>query len=143
MPQSSYIYLTLAGDFVPNEVAAHITLASCEGYMKHSRSKEHRIPRVSRLDFGRLDTVNEVPDIYELSEKLVDILEPHASEFQYVTDRFELECCCSICLWFPHDNSISTPAIGFSKRVTGFLASVNASIDIDTYRKWDESGEQN
>jgi len=137
MPETSYIYLTLFGDFDPDEIAPLITLAPSVSYRKHSRSEEHRLPRVSRLSYGLLESTDRCPDIYQLSEQLVDMLEPHAAEFTDVINQYEIECCCSICLWISLDSSVSTPTIGFSRRVTRFLASVNASIDVDSYRDSD------
>jgi hypothetical protein len=140
MPETSYIYLTLFGDFDPNEIAPLIKLNPSESYRKHSRSEEYRLPRVSRLIYGLLESSDECPDIYQLSEQLVDLLEPHTAEFADVTNRYEIDCCCSICLWISLDPAVSTPAIGFSRRVTRFLASVNASIDVDSYR--DSNGDE-
>lgn len=144
MPEISYIYFTLFGDFDPEDIAPHISLKPWQSYMKHSRSEEKRLPRVSRLNYALIESSSECPDIYELSEQLVDILEPHKSELTFVTANYKIEASCSICLWISHSLAVSAPAIGFSRRVTQFLASVNASIDVDSYRDWDdqEDGEQ-
>ena len=141
MPETSYIYLTLAGDFDPDEVASKLSLRPWQSYKKSSRSVERCLPRTSRLSYGRVEVTNEVPDVYELSEKMVDILDPYRDEFRVVSERKDVEVCCSVCLWMMRDLSISTPPIGFSTRVTSFIAYVGASIDVDTYRD-DQIGEQ-
>ena len=134
MPETSHIYLTLAGDFDPEEIADMITLQPWQSYKKNSRSVEHSLPRVSRLSYGKIEVAEEVPDVYAMSEQMVDLLEPYRDEFKAVSERSDVEACCSTCLWMMHDLSISTPPIGFSARAIAFIAYVGASIDIDTYR---------
>jgi hypothetical protein len=107
MPETSYIYLTLAGDFDPEEIVDTITLQPWESYKKKSRSIEHSLPRVSRLNYGKIEVTQKVPDVYELSEQMVDLLQPYREEFRAISLRSDLEVCDSICLWMMHDLSVS------------------------------------
>jgi hypothetical protein len=142
MPDSSYVYLKLTGDFDPAEVAALIPLAPYESWAKHSRFPDRQIPKSSILKYSRYDTHAEIPDVYSLSEQLVDTLEPHQDVIARAIQEHQMQCCLQVVLLFTSDESVSTPIIGFSERVTRFLGTIFASIDIDTYRGEPTNGEQ-
>ena len=75
----------------------------------------------------------ECIDVYELAEKVVDQLESKAIEVRNAVQELELHAVLQVVIHFSTDDNISTPAIGFSSRVLEFLATVGATIDIDTY----------
>lgn len=141
MPDCSYIYLKLTGDFDPAAVAASIPLVPYESMAKHSHFPDRQIPKSSILSYSRYDTHAEIPDVYSLSEKLVDTLEPHQNAIARAIQEHQMQCCLQVVLLFTSDDAISTPIIGFSERVTRFLGNVFASIDIDTYRGEPSNGE--
>jgi hypothetical protein len=140
MPNCSYIYLKLTGDFDPATVAASIPIAPYESWAKHSRFPDRQIPKSSILKYSRHDTHAAIPDLYLLSEKLIDTLEPHQDEITRAIQEYKIQCCLQVVLLFTSDDSVSTPIIGFSERVTRFLGTLFASIDIDTYRGEPTSG---
>jgi hypothetical protein len=142
MPDCSYIYLKLTGDFDPTTVAASIPVAPYESWAKHSRFPDRQIQKSSILKYSRYDTHAEIPDVYLLSEKLVDALEPHQDAIARAIQEHQMQCCLQVVLLFTSDDSLSTPIIGFSERVTRFLGTLFASIDIDTYRGEPTTGEQ-
>lgn len=77
--------------------------------------------------------VAEYIDVYELADEIIARLEPHAAKLGDAIADLELYAVLEVVLYFSTDDDVSTPAIGFSNRVLRFLASINASIDIDTY----------
>ena len=135
MPASSYIYLELTGEFSLEEVSSSISLIPYESWAKHTRFPNRKIPRTSTLAFAKFETDEEVPDVYSLSEKLVDVVEPHSESIARAIRKYNMQCCLHVVLLFASDESISTPIIGFTERVTRLLAKFSASIDIDTYRR--------
>ncbi len=75
----------------------------------------------------------ECIDVYELADQIVSKLEGNAAQIKDAIAALDLYAVLEVVLYFSTDDSVSTPAIGFSNRVLAFLAKVNASIDIDTY----------
>jgi hypothetical protein len=57
-----------------------------------------------------------------------------AEAIRDAAELHSLEATMQVVLTISPDDSLSTPAIGFSKESIQFLASVGASIDVDTYR---------
>ncbi len=131
---TAYIYFGLAGDFDPYEFAARIPLLPDKCVAKHARKPELKIPRQSLLHYAQLGTFSELIDVYELAEKAVNILEPHLDSFASAIRDYDATATLQLVLNFPVSESVSTPMLGFSKRVVAFVASAGASIDIDTYR---------
>jgi len=142
MPDCSYIYLSLTGDFDPVTVAASIPLTPHESWAKHSRFPDRKIPKTSILTYSRYETHADIPDVYSLSENLADTIEPHLESIVQAIQKHKLECCLVVVLLFTSDDSISTPIIGFSERVITLMAKLSASIDIDSYRGEPTGSEQ-
>lgn len=128
------MYLGIRGDFKPDEVAKYISLKPWESKERGERCKERDLPRCSILDYGLVEVTVDMPDLYDMSEELIDMLEPHKSEFIEVSRKFDVGLCWTTCLWMMTDQSVSTPPIGFSSRVCKFIGDLGASIDIDLYR---------
>ena len=128
------MYLGIRGDFKPNEVAKYISLKPWESKERGERCKERDLPRCSILDYGLIEVVAKMPDLYDMSEELIEILEPHKREFLNVVAEFDVTMCWTTCLWMMVDENVSTPPIGFSSRVTKFVGDIGASIDVDLYR---------
>jgi len=127
------MYLTIAGDFDPEDVMTKVSMQPWEHYRKHSRSLQNRIPRVSRVSYGRVVVASECPDLYDMSDKLYQQLKPYKEEFISLSKNDDLHFCCSTCLWMIHDIQVSTPPIGFHSDVVSFLGAIGASIDVDSY----------
>jgi len=136
MKSPNYIYFGLAGDFNPELVARAIDLEPTEIRAKHSRNPERKLPRCSFMRFAQThaDDSFEVLDIYDLAEKVVDQLEPYTQQFIDAVMNHNAESTFQVVFEFPVSDEVSTPALGFSKRVIHFVAATHASIDIDSYR---------
>jgi hypothetical protein len=78
--------------------------------------------------------VAEYIDVYELADQIVSRIEGQAPKIKEAIAELNLYAVLAVVLYFSTDDEVSTPAIGFSNRVLAFLADVNASIDIDTYK---------
>jgi hypothetical protein len=134
MSFKGYVYFGLSGDFDPVAVSSRIGISPGECVAKHSKNALRRIPRTSLLRYAQTESEAEVIDVYEMAEKAVDLLEPHLESITSAIEEFNAEATFNVVLDFPLSDDVSTPAIGFSRRVVAFVAAVKASIDIDTYR---------
>jgi hypothetical protein len=133
--KTAYIYFSLVGDFDPYELAATIPLQFTECTAKHSHNPTREIPKQAILHYAEVETSDALIDIYQLSERAVDLLETHTDVFKKAISQFGATATFQVVIYFPLNETISTPAIGFSQRVLSFIAATGASIDIDTYRR--------
>lgn len=133
---NNYIYFGLAGEFNPDDVAREIDLSPCKSEAKHSRDTERKLPRCSLMRFAQThaDQNAQVLDIYKLADKVVEQLEPFTEQFATVIKKHDAEATMQVVFDFPVSDDVSTPVLGFSKRVIQFVAAMNASIDMDSYR---------
>ena len=131
---TAYIYFGIKGDFDPHEFARRIQLSPDKCVVKHTSNPKYKIPKTSLLRYAQVETFTDLIDVYELADRSVDILEPHLDSFASTVRSFGADAVFQVVLDFPISEDISTPAIGFSKRVVSFIASTGASVDIDTYR---------
>jgi hypothetical protein len=136
MSTPNYIYFGLAGDFDPDAVVQGIDLEPTESQAKHSRDPEQQLPRCSLLRFAQTHAEDNEPvlDVYELAEKVVDQLEPYTQQFADAILKYDIAATFQVVFEFPVADEVSTPALGFSKRVIQFVAAIQASIDMDSYR---------
>jgi hypothetical protein len=124
------VYFALFGDvFDPNEVTQLVGLEPTS-----TRRKAIPIPKHTwwKISIGR--TEGELVDVYEMSSALVEKLTPHTQGILRAKQELKLEAILEVVLHISMNDSISTPAIGFTPEVVSFLSAVGASIDIDTYR---------
>ena len=131
---TAYIYFGIAGDFNPWEFANHISLPPDKCIAKHTKNRELEIPKSSLLRYAQVETFSKLVDVYELSEKLVALLEPYLNQLVSAIRMYAATATLQIVLSFPISEDISTPILGLSRRVVSFIASTEASVDIDTYR---------
>ena len=134
---TAYVYFAIRGDFDPHAIAASIALEPDKCVKKHSHDAERQLPRTSLLDYARQETFDELVDVYTLAERVVDILEPHAPSLVAALRSCPAAAATlQVVVWFPVESSnVSTPILGFSQRVTAFMATLGAGIDIDSYRR--------
>lgn len=132
--ETTYMYLTIMGDFDPDSIISQISMIPWESYKKHSKSTVNGIPCCSRVSYGKIEVVDECPDLYQMSDDLYQQLEPYADEFIFLSKDSQYQFCCSTCLWMVHDLEVSTPSIGFHSAMVRFLGRIGARIDVDTYR---------
>lgn len=78
--------------------------------------------------------IEDYIDIYEMSESVISALEPFSDRIKDAMRSMNLCGVLQVVLYLSMDDSLPTPAIGMSERTVNFVASVGASIDIDTYR---------
>lgn len=135
MNQGDYVYFCISGDFDPLEASKKIPIKPDRSVHKHSKDSKRKIPVESSLRYAFTRSDTPIADVYVMSEKVVDILEPHKISIKSVMEEFRAETSLNVVLDYPIDEDIVVPAVGFSSRVVSFLSEVNASIDLDTYRK--------
>lgn len=91
-------------------------------------------PKDSIWKLSSGEITNDVIDIYEMSKTLIVPLLPHSESIIKAKSDLGLEAVLEVVLWITSDEAISTPIIGFDSQVISFIASIGATIDIDTYR---------
>jgi hypothetical protein len=133
IPNEGYVYFGLRGGFNPDDLTARLGITPTSSCAQGAKNPERGIPKTSQWQLSTERIVAEYIDVYELSEKIVIQLEPFAARIKDAISELDLYAVLEVVLYFSTDDEVSTPAIGFSKRVLTFLATINASIDIDTY----------
>ncbi len=124
------MYFSLWGnDFDPDAVTRALEI-------EPSRVQRQAVPRPKMsswvLSSGKLSA--DMLDVYDMGEALISRLSGSSETIRRVAERFNLAVTLQVVLTVSADDRLSTPAIGFSAETVQFLASVGASIDIDTYR---------
>jgi hypothetical protein len=132
---TAYVYFGIHGDFNPHAFAERIQLSPDKCVAKHASNPEPKLPKTSFLRYAQVETFSELIDIYELTERSVDILEQYSDSFATAIRDFNAIATFQVVLHFPVSEDIATPIFGFSTKVVSFIASQGASVDIDTYRK--------
>lgn len=134
MPNEGRVYFGLSGDFDPIFLTGMLGLEPTQAWARGAKDPVRVLPRCSLWDYSSETVVGEIVDIYEMTEALVVQLEPFAERIRDTVTRLRLSAVLQVVLHISTDDSVSTPAIGFSPRVVRFVAEVGASIDVDTYR---------
>lgn len=130
MTNEGEVYFALYGDeFDPQEVTSIVGIAPSSVHRKKGRSLGRSMWKLSA---GKLEA--DVIDVYDMTSALVDRLRPRGRQIIAAKQRFSMEAVLQVVLRITTDETVSTPAIGFSREVIEFLSSVGASIDVDTYR---------
>lgn len=77
---------------------------------------------------------NDVLIIHEIVDELVGRLEGRVDKIASAVADQGLHAVLEVVLHVSMDESISTPALGFSTKALAFLSRVGAEIDVDIYR---------
>jgi hypothetical protein len=124
------VYFVLRGDaFDPAVVTAALGIEP-----SRVNRKAHYIPKRSSWELSTGKISAEIIDVYKMGESLIDKLAESADAIRSVAAEHNLEATLQVVLTVSPDDRLPTPAIGFSRESIRFLASVGASIDVDTYR---------
>ena len=96
----------------------------------------HRLapPKDSSWELSSGKVEGELIDVYLMASDLVSRLLPHQDGIIRAKQQCGLQAVLQVVLRVSVDESVSTPAIGFTSEVINFLSSVGASVDVDTYR---------
>lgn len=125
----------MRGNFHPSEVTDRIGIKPTSAEMKHEKCPERGIARCSHWHYSIDYNEKGLLDVYEFSDAIISDLQPYRDRIGKVVEEMKLNATLQIVLSISTDDSIETPILGFNKGVIEFLASVGASIDIDTYLK--------
>lgn len=123
------VYFKLVGEFDPDIVTKELGIEPTR-----TKQKGSPIPKFDSWHYSHGKVIADFIDIYEMSSKLVEELNPRAEVIAEVVRKHKLMAELQVVLWITMNEEISTPAIGFEQNVIQFLSKVGASIDIDTYR---------
>jgi len=130
MTNEAEVYFSLfAKDFDPEEVTRLVGLQPTA-----ARRRGDPTPKYSYWHFSSGKVVNDIIDVYELANRVVAQVKPHAERIAVAMNQLQLQAVLQVVLWITMDESKSTPAIGFEPEVIAFLSTLGASIDIDTHR---------
>ena len=128
MPNEGRVYFGLFGDdFDPESLS--IGISSTETTRKGSP-----IPKQSSWIYSSERIQSDLIDVYDMSSSLVKTLNPYTHQIREAMQKHELEAVLEVVITITPDDSVSTPAVGFSSAVISFLNDVGASIDVDIYR---------
>jgi len=134
MTPTAWVYFGISGEFDPHELSSQVGLAPEECLPKHSRNAGRGIPKTSILRYARMETFSPLIDIYELTDRAMDALDPYRDQFASMISKSRATACLQIVLHFSTSDDVPTPIFGFSNKAVSFVAFTGASIDIDTYR---------
>ena len=123
------VYFRLVGDNFDPDIATSRLGVEPTRLIRRAEPK----PKFSSWIISSGQIASELIDVYDLSGKIVQILEPKSAQISALVSEFSLCAVLQVVLWISVDPKLSTPAIGFDKTVVDFLANVGASIDVDTY----------
>ena len=129
------VYFALKGDdFDPDDFTRRSGLTPTQVKRKGEPGEYVESYRYSSwiVSTGRI--ANDVLLVDELADKLVERIKPGARYIASAVTDEDLSAVLEIVLWVSMDQSVSTPALGFSKRTITFLHDVGAFIDVDIYR---------
>lgn len=124
------VYFALRGDSFEPEI---VTRALGIEPSRVSR-KASPVPKCSSWVLSSGEIVAEVIDVYAMGEAVIAKLSGSAEAIRGAQKQHGLDATLQVVLTVSPDDSLSTPAIGFSAESVQFLASVGASIDVDIYR---------
>ena len=127
-------YLSFSGDFDALELSEMTALQPCSRMQRHHLDEKRKIPEVSTLHYGQVESFEAIPDIYDLADSVVAKLSNYQHEIVAMTENPDCEVTFQVVLYFPVSEETSTPIIGFSRSALAFINELGASIDIDTYR---------
>jgi hypothetical protein len=124
------IYFALYGaDFNPDQVTEAIGITPSS-----IKRKANPSPKQSAWILSSGLRHGEVLDLYPVASELVQQLRPHQAAIQSAITTFGLTPVFQVVLSIPGTDSIPTPSLGFDQGVIAFVASVGATIDIDSYK---------
>jgi hypothetical protein len=133
MNNKGEVYLYLAGDeFDPDELSAFLGLQPT-----HAKRKGNLHPKYPYWVYSTGMMEDECIDIYKMSSRLAKILKQYSKKIIEAKKKFNLLAIWQIVVWIVTDDSISTPVIGLETDVIDFLSDIQASVDVDTYRKYE------
>jgi len=132
-----YVYFAIKGDDFDPDLATEVL-----GIQPTSITRKgDPYPRFSIWKISTEKVTAEVIDVFEMSEAVVSLLEHKAHEIGKFVQEHNLHAVLEVVLWISMNDSLSTPAIGFDRKVIEFLYKTGAVIDIDTYRNNDDENE--
>lgn len=127
---SAEVYFSLRGDsFDPDIVTVALGIEP-----SRTDHKSDPVPKYSSWILSSGKIVSEVVDIYSMSQGLVARFSGLSESIRALVVEHDLNATLQVVLTISSDQRISTPAIGFEAETVQFLASVGASVDVDTYR---------
>jgi hypothetical protein len=129
------VYFALKGDdFDPDAFTELSGLTPTEVFRKGERGRYVEAYKFSywKVSTGRI--ANNPLLVDELADQLIERIEPSADQFANVISELKLYAVLEVVLYISMDETMSTPALGFSSRTIAFLHKVGATIDVDIYR---------
>ncbi len=129
------VYFALKGDdFDPDAFTKLSGLTPTEVFRKGEPGRHVEGYKFScwKVSTGRI--AHDVLLVDELADQLIERIERSADCFANVISELNLYAVLEVVLYISMDETVSTPALGFSSRTIAFLHRVGATIDVDIYR---------
>ena len=129
------VYFALKGDeFDPDVFTNHSGLTPTQVCRKGEPGKYVEKYKFGswKISTGRIK--NDVLLIDELADQLIERIEAKADCIASTVSREKLYAVLEVVLYISMDETLSTPALGFTTKTIAFLHRVGAEIDVDIYR---------
>lgn len=129
------VYFALKGDdFDPDGFTKLSGLNPTEVFRKGESDRDLETYKFGswKVSTGRI--ANDILLVDELADQLIERIENAADCFAKVISELNLYAVLEVVLYISMDETIPTPAFGFSSRTIAFLHRVGAAIDVDIYR---------
>lgn len=129
------VYFALKGDsFDPDAFTKRSGIAPTRVRRKGEPTMHVASLKFSSWEVSLGKMAGDVLFVSELVDKLVERLEGGADFIAEAVSDFSLYAVLEVVLTISTNDSVSTPALGFTPRAIAFLHKVGAEIDVDIYR---------
>ena len=134
MVNEGYVYISVRGDFDPEEFTAQVGVLPSETWRKGERNASRMIPSVSGWTLSSPRIRGEVIDLYRLADELLDSVTEKISNLREAAHSHGVKICLQMVIYSSVLDSVPTPIIGLSERSIMILSQLGASLDIDSYK---------
>ena len=124
------VYFAIFGEMLDAEVVTRELRLTPTRILQKGRP----IPKQTWWELSTQEIASELVDVYSMSEEVVEKLVGMEGKIREIAQRYDAETVLEVVLTFSLNEEVSTPAIGFSKKVVRFMSEVGGFIDVDTYR---------
>ena len=134
MKNIAEVYFGVYGDFDHADFSKSVGILPTQAWNQGQRLPERGLPKQSiwKYSSGRIES--DVIDLYAISDTLVSKLHPSIELIREAITHWGLGAVLQTVLHISTDETVSTPASGFSIETIRFLSRVGASVDLDIYR---------
>ena len=129
------VYFALKGDdFDPDAFTKQSGLTPTEVCRKGEPGRHVEKYKFGMWEISSGRIANNILLVDELADQLIERIEGSADCIANAVSEAGLYAVLEVVLYISMDETLSTPALGFTTRTIAFLHKVGAEIDVDIYR---------